>query len=130
VVDWSACSFCISCLFFETSGGKGAGHLSCRELQSPPSSDALDGKLCVARGIAGALGGMSSFPICALFWGGVGARRFFSDLSAMFPRLAMLSVFPLMASESYKKGLVFGTDACEKKIPETELKEQDNERED
>lgn len=124
MVDWSACSFCISCLFFETSGGKGAGHLSCRKLQSPLSSDALDGKLCMV------LGGMSGFPICALFWGGIGARRFFSDLSATFPRLAMLSVFPLMASESSKKGLVFGTDACEKKIPETELKEQDNERED
>lgn len=42
----------------------------------------------------------------------------------------MFSVFPLMSSESSKKGLVFGTDAFEKKIPERELKELDNERED
>lgn len=43
----------------------------------------------------------------------------------------MLSVFPLITSESSKNGLVFGTDACEKKFPETEeLRQEDNERED
>lgn len=105
-------------MFLETSGGVGAGRLSWRKLKtsnSPPSSDSL--RVLV------------SFSLGVLLWGGIGARRLVSDLSAPSPRLT-LSVLPLSASESSKNGLVFGGDAWEKTVPEKEeLKKQDDKME-
>lgn len=74
--------------------------------------------------------GRSGFPNCVLAWGGIGARRFFSKFSMLSPGLKTFSVLPLKASESSKNGLVCGTVACEKKVPEREeLKKQNNETE-